>query len=154
MDGTIHRFDVRMGAVLVDDIGHPVTHMAVAHDGESVLAMCTDGVLRLLDRASGQLMAEYQGVDFFVAAWGGVCVRVYVCVFVWLYGVVLHVCIRVCVCMYVFMGNIHTSIVNTMYTTTHSSTTSQVISIQIPDSSVPTCPVMHMCLQHRKMVCD
>lgn len=61
VDGTVHRFDVRMGSCVVDRLGEPVTHLAAAHDGESLLAMCTDGVVRLLDRATGELMVTYQG---------------------------------------------------------------------------------------------
>lgn len=57
----MHRYDVRMGSCVVDRLGEPVTHLAAAHDGESLLAMCTDGVVRLLDRATGELLVTYQG---------------------------------------------------------------------------------------------
>ena len=61
----MHRYDVRMGSCVVDRLGEPVTHLAAAHDGESLLAMCTDGVVRMLDRATGELLVTYQGWYFF-----------------------------------------------------------------------------------------
>lgn len=61
VDGTVRRFDVRMGRLVTDEVGAPVTHMALSHDNECVLAACTDGVMRLLDRGSGQLLAQYTG---------------------------------------------------------------------------------------------
>ncbi len=50
VDGTVRRFDVRMGLELGDDLGAPVTCVAVSHDGNCLLAACTDGALRLLDK--------------------------------------------------------------------------------------------------------
>ena len=38
-----------------------VTGLAVSHDGNCLLAACMDSALRLLDRAEGQLLAEYRG---------------------------------------------------------------------------------------------
>mgnify|MGYP001811180754 CR=1 FL=1 len=64
----MHRYDVRMGSCVVDRLGEPVTHLAAAHDGESLLAMCTDGVVRMLDRATGELLVTYQGWYFFRCA--------------------------------------------------------------------------------------
>ena len=50
VDGTVRRFDVRMGMELGDSLGAPVTCVAVSHDGNCLLAACTDGALRLLDK--------------------------------------------------------------------------------------------------------
>lgn len=61
VDGTVRRFDVRMGCMDVDQLGAPVTAMALSHDGNCVLASCLDGRMRLLDKASGELLAEYSG---------------------------------------------------------------------------------------------
>lgn len=58
----MHRYDIRAGSCVVDRLGEPVTHLAAAHDGESLLAMCTDGVVRMLDRATGELLVTYQGM--------------------------------------------------------------------------------------------
>ena len=45
----------------VDQLGAPVTAMALSHDGNCVLASCLDGRMRLLDKASGELLAQYTG---------------------------------------------------------------------------------------------
>ena len=62
VDGTVRRFDVRMGCMDVDQLGAPVTAMALSHDGNCVLASCLDGRMRLLDKASGELLAQYSGL--------------------------------------------------------------------------------------------
>lgn len=61
VDGTIRRFDIRLGRMYVDEVHHPVTCVAMSHDGLCVLAACLDSTLRLLDKESGQLLASYQG---------------------------------------------------------------------------------------------
>lgn len=61
VDGTVRRFDVRMGRVYVDELHQPVTSVAVSRDGLCTLAACLDSTLRLLDKASGQLLASYKG---------------------------------------------------------------------------------------------
>mmetsp|Transcript_2633 Transcript_2633/g.4479 ORF Transcript_2633/g.4479 Transcript_2633/m.4479 type:complete len:314 (+) Transcript_2633:27-968(+) len=61
VDGTVRRFDVRMGRMYVDELHHPVTSVAVSGDGLCTLAACLDSTLRLLDKASGQLLASYKG---------------------------------------------------------------------------------------------
>ena len=59
----MRRFDVRMGCMDVDQLGAPVTAMALSHDGNCVLASCLDARMRLLDKASGELLAQYSGTD-------------------------------------------------------------------------------------------
>eukprot|EP00887_Chlorella_sp_A99_P003979 scaffold11.g3979.t1 len=61
VDGTVRRFDVRMGRVFTDEVHHPVSCVAVSRDGHALLAACMDSTLRLLDRADGELLAEYSG---------------------------------------------------------------------------------------------
>lgn len=58
----MRRFDVRLGRAFIDELHHPVTCVAVSRDGNCLLAACTDGCLRLLDRAEGLLLHEYRGV--------------------------------------------------------------------------------------------
>lgn len=50
VDGSVRRFDMRMGRMYVDELHHPVTSCAISHDGQCVLAACLDSTLRLLDR--------------------------------------------------------------------------------------------------------
>lgn len=61
VDGTVRRFDVRAGALSADALGSPVTSVALSGDGNCVLASCLDGALRLLDKAGGELLAQYTG---------------------------------------------------------------------------------------------
>ncbi|KAK9832290.1 hypothetical protein WJX74_005480 [Apatococcus lobatus] len=61
VDGTLRRFDARAGCLYTDDLHHPITSMVLSHDDHCVLAGCLDGSLRLLDRVSGELLAQYTG---------------------------------------------------------------------------------------------
>ena len=61
VDGTIRRFDVRAGCLFNDDVGQSVTDIAVSGDGLCVLGACLDGRMRLLDKATGTLLAQYRG---------------------------------------------------------------------------------------------
>ncbi|KAL4436065.1 hypothetical protein ABPG77_005513 [Micractinium sp. CCAP 211/92] len=61
VDGSVRRFDVRMGRLFTDDLHHPVTCVRVSNDHNCVLAACMDSTIRLLDRADGDLLAEYTG---------------------------------------------------------------------------------------------
>jgi len=61
VDGSIRRFDLRLGRLVTDIVHHPVTCVAATQDANLILAACTDGCIRLLDRADGDLLAEYRG---------------------------------------------------------------------------------------------
>ena len=61
VDGTIRRFDVRMGRQYIDQLHHPITSVALSHDGQCILGACLDSTLRLLDKNSGELLASYDG---------------------------------------------------------------------------------------------
>jgi len=62
VDGTVRSFDVRTGQCTVDEVGAPVTTVALSRDGACVLAALAGASrLRLLDRAGGSLLAEYEG---------------------------------------------------------------------------------------------
>ncbi|MEW5301403.1 MAG: hypothetical protein WDW36_004263 [Sanguina aurantia] len=61
VDGTVRRFDVRMGRAYTDDLHHPITSCALTHDSLCVLTACLDSSLRLLDKKSGELLASYTG---------------------------------------------------------------------------------------------
>ncbi|GIL53984.1 hypothetical protein Vafri_9542 [Volvox africanus] len=61
VDGSVRRFDVRMGRATADQLHHPITGLAVTRDGLCLLAACTDSTLRLLDVGGGQQLATYTG---------------------------------------------------------------------------------------------
>ena len=59
VDGTMRAFDCRAGRCRTDTLGAPVTVLAPSGDGACVLAALAASRLRLLDRASGALLADY-----------------------------------------------------------------------------------------------
>lgn len=61
VDGTVRRFDVRMGRAYTDDLHHPITSCTLTHDNLCILTACLDSSLRLLDKKSGELLASYTG---------------------------------------------------------------------------------------------
>lgn len=63
VDGTLRRFDLRRGRVTVDELGAPVSVISLSADGALCLAALAGApCLRLLDTASGRLLAQYEGV--------------------------------------------------------------------------------------------
>ncbi|MCJ1394881.1 hypothetical protein MMC18_007761 [Xylographa bjoerkii] len=60
VDGRVRLYDVRMGVVHVDVVGHPVTSVCPTGDGAAVLVSTLDSTLRLMDRANGQLLQAYR----------------------------------------------------------------------------------------------
>lgn len=61
IDGSVRIFDLRKGKLAIDIINTPVTHLAVSSDQNCVLAACLDSTLRLLDKATGELLVSYSG---------------------------------------------------------------------------------------------
>ena len=58
IDGNVRVYDVRAGRLSVDCVGHPVTSVRLSHDGNCILATSLDGVVRLLDKESGELLSQ------------------------------------------------------------------------------------------------
>jgi mitogen-activated protein kinase organizer 1 len=61
VDGTVRTIDIRAGRMQTDDLGHPVLCVRKSHDDNCLLAGMLGGRLALLDRASGEVLAEYRG---------------------------------------------------------------------------------------------
>eukprot|EP00753_Platysulcus_tardus_P019386 PLAT7131.1.p1 GENE.PLAT7131.1~~PLAT7131.1.p1 ORF type:complete len:304 (+),score=92.84 PLAT7131.1:66-977(+) len=61
VDGSVRTFDIRAGAVHTDLLHAAVTSIALSNDGNCLLASCLDDSLRLLEKRSGELLAEYGG---------------------------------------------------------------------------------------------
>eukprot|EP00850_Spirogloea_muscicola_P007667 SM000039S14497 [mRNA] locus=s39:391996:394293:- [translate_table: standard] len=61
IDGSVRSLDIRMGRVVSDHLGRPVTSVSLSNDGNCVLAGYLDSTVRLLDKASGELLNEYKG---------------------------------------------------------------------------------------------
>jgi mitogen-activated protein kinase organizer 1 len=60
-DGRIRSYDLRMGVLSVDVMGHPITSIRCSADGNTVLSSCLDGKIRLVDRGDGGVLKAFGG---------------------------------------------------------------------------------------------
>ncbi|XP_034948837.1 WD repeat domain-containing protein 83 [Chelonus insularis] len=60
-DCRIRRYDIRAGEVTSDCLGEAITCVSFTRDGQCTLASCADGVIRLLDKDTGELLNEFKG---------------------------------------------------------------------------------------------
>lgn len=56
VDGKIRTYDVRKGQLITEDISHPVTSFSVSNDGTSIVTSCLDGIIRLFNSSSNNLV--------------------------------------------------------------------------------------------------
>ena len=61
IDGSVRVHDLRRGEMVRDELGPPIGCVALSHDRNCVLAATLDHTVRLLDKASGQVLCEYRG---------------------------------------------------------------------------------------------
>lgn len=61
VDGLLRTYDIRKGALIVDDIGAPVTSLALSRDGNCALVASLGNGLCLLNRESGSTLSTYNG---------------------------------------------------------------------------------------------
>jgi len=61
IDGKLRSYDLRMGTVTTDHICQPITSVAISYDSNCLLVSSLDGIIRLFDKLTGQLLAEYKG---------------------------------------------------------------------------------------------
>mmetsp|Transcript_13836 Transcript_13836/g.55832 ORF Transcript_13836/g.55832 Transcript_13836/m.55832 type:complete len:311 (-) Transcript_13836:725-1657(-) len=61
VDGAARVHDVRTGTITMDHIGSPLVDVKFSNDGNCLLAASLDDAVRLLDRATGEVLALYQG---------------------------------------------------------------------------------------------
>ncbi|KAI9758432.1 MAG: hypothetical protein M4579_003061 [Chaenotheca gracillima] len=61
VDGKVRVYDLRMGMVYVDVIGHPVTSLRQTKDGNALLVSSLDNTIRLMDKGNGNLLQSYKG---------------------------------------------------------------------------------------------
>ena len=54
-------YDVRVGSIVSDELGVPITHATLSNDANCLLVSSLDDRIRLLDRESGQVLASYKG---------------------------------------------------------------------------------------------
>ncbi|KAJ9096623.1 hypothetical protein QFC20_006385 [Naganishia adeliensis] len=66
VDGVVRSYDVRMGKLVSDTIGAPVTSVVVSPTApkDSVLVASLDSSIRLMDRTNGQMLATFKHDKF------------------------------------------------------------------------------------------
>jgi mitogen-activated protein kinase organizer 1 len=63
VDGCLRTYDIRKGVMWMDDCKEPLSSVSVSGDGQCVLMNGLDGVVRLLERSTGEMLNNYQGYD-------------------------------------------------------------------------------------------
>ncbi|KAI4097419.1 MAG: hypothetical protein LQ339_006737 [Xanthoria mediterranea] len=61
VDGKLRLYDLRMGMMYADTIGHPITSVQQTDDGNAVLVSTLDSFIRLMDKSNGQILQSYKG---------------------------------------------------------------------------------------------
>lgn len=64
VDGRVRCYDVRMGVVDQDVLGHPVTSVTPTVNNDSYLASTLDSTLRLMDKRDGKLLQAFRHEEF------------------------------------------------------------------------------------------
>jgi len=58
-DGKIYRYDLRNGQLCIDDMGESVSCVNFTKDSQCILVSCSDNVMRLIDKDTGDLLEKY-----------------------------------------------------------------------------------------------
>ncbi|XP_033228363.1 WD repeat domain-containing protein 83 [Belonocnema kinseyi] len=61
-DCRIRKYDIRNGELVADYLGAIVTCASFTRDGQCILVSCADGVIRLIDKDTGELLGEFLGL--------------------------------------------------------------------------------------------
>ncbi|KAH0366381.1 WD40 repeat-like protein, partial [Aureobasidium melanogenum] len=64
VDGRARCYDVRMGVIDQDVLGHPITSVTSTVNNDSYLASTLDSTLRLMDKRDGKLLQAFRHPDF------------------------------------------------------------------------------------------
>ena len=59
VDGVMRTYDLREGVIRCDDVGSPITSMALTKDSQCLAVSCLDGTIRLVEVSSGELLNTY-----------------------------------------------------------------------------------------------
>ncbi|KAI5786467.1 WD40-repeat-containing domain protein [Peziza echinospora] len=61
VDGSLRTYDIRMGSICTDLIGHSITCVTVTTDTNAILLSTLDSHLRLFDKTTGACLKSYSG---------------------------------------------------------------------------------------------
>ena len=61
LDGHVRTYDLRMGKIMDDLVGHPVNSVRPSKLGDSLLVSSQEGKLRLFDAANGSVLQTFSG---------------------------------------------------------------------------------------------
>ncbi|CCM03336.1 uncharacterized protein FIBRA_05465 [Fibroporia radiculosa] len=61
VDGHVRTYDLRMGELRSDLIGHPVTSVVPSKDGQTYLVTTLDSHVRLMDMSTGKMLNDFTG---------------------------------------------------------------------------------------------
>lgn len=61
VDGKLRLYDLRMGMMYVDTVGHSITSVRQTSDGNAILVSTLDSTIRLMDKSNGQMLQNYKG---------------------------------------------------------------------------------------------
>lgn len=60
VDGVVRTYDLRKGILRCDDFSSPITSMSQTRDGQYLVVSCLDGIIRLMELDSGELVNTYE----------------------------------------------------------------------------------------------
>lgn len=61
VDCHVRLYDLRVGKMFSDYIGHVVTYASMTHDGQCYVLSCNDSTIKLFDKDSGELLNTFSG---------------------------------------------------------------------------------------------
>ncbi|KAI8431368.1 hypothetical protein MSG28_015903, partial [Choristoneura fumiferana] len=61
VDSHVRRYDLRVGKMVSDFIGHIITFGSLTHDGQCYILSCADSSVKLFDKDSGELLNTFTG---------------------------------------------------------------------------------------------
>jgi len=61
VDGRLRSYDLRVGKLTTDMVGHPLTSLTLTEDQNCLLTSAMNGEVKLFDKASGQQLKTYDG---------------------------------------------------------------------------------------------
>lgn len=61
VDCHVRLYDIRLGKMISDFIGHIITYGSLTHDGQCYILSCNDNTVKLFDKDSGEILNTFSG---------------------------------------------------------------------------------------------